>query len=325
MSESEKPLVAIRCIAYNQGAYIREALEGFVSQKTDFKYVVVVHDDASTDSTPIVIKEFADRYPDLILPIFETENQYSKPGNPLGKIMAEAIEETGAKYMAFCEGDDYWTDPYKLQKQVDFLELHPDYGMCYSKADRFDQASGKILNSWGGPNTTFESLLLKNTIPTLTALVRIDLFSDFNSEIQPDLRDWKMGDYPLWLYISLKAKIHFSPEVTAVYRVLGESASHSKSISKRYYFDKNYKEIAEFFLNLNIDKVSTEVKDKFYISKHSLLLTMANIVRDNEELVQAKEFLQTRVKTLRLRILTLPNWLIRFPLMLKFRLEGWTL
>lgn len=321
--QTEIPLVSISCITFNHASFIKQALDGFLSQKTTFPFEILIHDDCSTDGTSDIIRDYASKYPDLIFPMFEDVNQY-RQGKPIGTVVWNLPRARG-KYIALCEGDDYWSDPLKLQKQVDFLEAHPDYGMCYTKVERLSQSTGKIINIWGGANVTFEELLLKNTVPTLTTVFKTELYREFSRCINPSSKGWKMGDYPLWLYISQKAKIHFSPEVTAVYRVLGESASHSKSISKRYYFDKNYKEIAEFFLNLNIDKVSTEVKDKFYISKHSLLLTMANIVRDNEELVQAKEFLQTRVKTLRLRILTLPNWLIRFPLMLKFRLEGWTL
>lgn len=125
----EKPVVAIQCITYNHEAYIRDALEGFVMQKTDFPFVAIVHDDASTDSTADIIREYAERYPDIIKPIYETENQYSKRDGSLGRIMRKAISETGAEFVALCEGDDYWTDPLKLQKQVDFLRSHPDYSI----------------------------------------------------------------------------------------------------------------------------------------------------------------------------------------------------
>lgn len=121
--------LAINCITYNHEPYIREALEGFVMQRTDFRFVAIVHDDASTDGTAAVIREYAEKYPDIILPIYETENQYSKGDGSLGRIMQEARMATGAKYVAMCEGDDYWTDPHKLQKQVDFLESHPDYSL----------------------------------------------------------------------------------------------------------------------------------------------------------------------------------------------------
>ena len=129
---NQQPLmVSIRCIAYNQEKYIRDCLEGFVMQQTNFKFEAIVHNDASTDGTAAIIKEYAEKYPDIIKPILETENQYSKHDGSLQRIMAEVCK---GRYVAFCEGDDYWTDPLKLQKQVDFLESHPDYSLCFHNA-----------------------------------------------------------------------------------------------------------------------------------------------------------------------------------------------
>lgn len=121
-----KPLVVIECTAYNHEPYIRDALDGFIMQKTDFPFVVIVHDDASTDKTVEIIKKYAAKYPNIILPIYEKENQYSKKNGCLGPILRSALHDTGAKYIAICEGDDYWIDTYKLQKQINFLESHPN-------------------------------------------------------------------------------------------------------------------------------------------------------------------------------------------------------
>ena len=107
-----KPLVAIKCLVFNHEPYLRDCLEGFVMQQTDFPFVAIVHDDASTDHSADIIREYAAKYPDIILPIYETENQYSKHDGSLGRIMNTAVDATGAKYVAMCEGDDYWTDPH---------------------------------------------------------------------------------------------------------------------------------------------------------------------------------------------------------------------
>lgn len=130
MNETNAPLVSIRCITYNHEKYIRDTLEGFVMQKTNFKFEAIVHDDASTDNTAAIIQEYAEKYPDIIKPIFETENQYSKHDGSLQKIMNDAIHPN-AKYIAYCEGDDYWTDPNKLQMQVDLMERNPKCSLCY--------------------------------------------------------------------------------------------------------------------------------------------------------------------------------------------------
>lgn len=130
MNKTNTPLVSIRCITYNHEKYIRDALEGFVMQKTNFKFEAIVHDDASTDNTAAIIQEYAEKYPDIIKPIFETENQYSKKDGSLRRIMNEAVHPN-AKYIAFCEGDDFWTDPYKLQKQFEIMENNPNCSLCY--------------------------------------------------------------------------------------------------------------------------------------------------------------------------------------------------
>ena len=99
-------VVAIKCLAYNHEPYIRECLEGFVMQQTNFRFVAIVHDDASTDKTADIIREYETKYPEIIKPIYETENQYSKHDGSLGRIMDAAIDATRAKYIALCEGDD---------------------------------------------------------------------------------------------------------------------------------------------------------------------------------------------------------------------------
>lgn len=136
-----KPVVSICCATYNHSSYIRQCLDGFVTQKTSFSFEVIVHDDASTDGTQDIIREFAARYPDIIKPIYQTENQYSK-GVRIN--LTYIFPRIKGKYVAICEGDDYWTDPYKLQKQVDFLESHPDYVMCSSRFDKYWQESGLL-------------------------------------------------------------------------------------------------------------------------------------------------------------------------------------
>ncbi len=120
------PLVSIRCLVYNHEPFLRQCLDGFVMQQTTFPFEAIVHDDASTDGSAAIIREYAEKYPDIIKPIYETENQYSKHDGSLNKIMDAAIHPA-VKYIAVCEGDDYWTDPQKLQLQVDFLESNPDY------------------------------------------------------------------------------------------------------------------------------------------------------------------------------------------------------
>lgn len=242
------PLVAIKCIAYNHESYIRETLEGFVTQKTNFPFVAIVHDDASTDNTTSIIQEYSEKYPDVIKPIFETKNQYSKNDGSLNKIINSVLRSTGAKYIAICEGDDYWTDPFKLQKQVDFLEVNPNYGICYTKIRNFIQAKKKLGDIWGGPYQEFSELLIKgNTIPTLTAVFKSDLYFEYYKVIQPSDKKWPMGDYPMWLYFAHNSKVRFLDEVTGIYRVLPESASHMQDNNKWLRFCNGYRDIKLYY------------------------------------------------------------------------------
>lgn len=123
IGEDIRPLmVTIRCIAYNHEPYIRKCLESIVTQETNFRFEAIVHDDASTDGTANIIREFEEKYPNIIKPIYEEENQYKKC-----TIRGILDAHTHGKYVTSCECDDFWTDPLKLQKQVDFLESHLDY------------------------------------------------------------------------------------------------------------------------------------------------------------------------------------------------------
>lgn len=135
-------LVSVICLAYNHGEYIADALEGFTNQKTSFNFEVLIHDDASPDNTADIIRCYWERYPEIIKPIFQKENQHSK-GVPIGA--KYLFPHAKGKYIALCEGDDYWIDMYKLQKQVDFLENHPQYiGITHNT--RYINAPGNDIN-----------------------------------------------------------------------------------------------------------------------------------------------------------------------------------
>jgi len=141
--DPEKPIVSILCTAYNHERFIEDALEGFLIQETDFPFEILIHDDASIDKTADIIRQYEAKYPRLIKPIYQTENQYSK-GNKPGKINRKRAK---GPYIARCEGDDYWTDPNKLQIQVGFLEKNPDYVISGHDAFVIDENGNKIKES----------------------------------------------------------------------------------------------------------------------------------------------------------------------------------
>jgi len=217
-----KPLVVISCITYNHEPYLRDALEGFVMQQTNFPIVAIVHDDASTDGSADIIREYAVKYPDLILPVYEIENQYSKHDCSLSRIMIQARAATGARYAALCEGDDYWINPHKLQKQVDFLEAHPDYSLCFHNAmvhyedgvkpdcefavlETREYTEHEIAGGW---ITATASFCFKTSV-YYSSLFRIYAQSD----------KFLVGDYPLVMCLLREGKAFAFSEVMSVYRI----------------------------------------------------------------------------------------------------------
>lgn len=239
-------LVSIICLTYNHEKYIRETLEGFVNQKTNFKFEILIHDDASTDRTAQIIHEYEVKYPDLIKPIYQTENQYSKGGAIICKFL---LPISSGKYLAFCEGDDYWSDERKLQKQVDILERESNCALVYTNCKVYNQKSHKFRKrTFTREIVSFEDLLINgNFIGTLTTCLRRDIYDQFYREICPRKRGWRAGDYPLWLYIFYNYRATFIPDYTSVYRELSNSASHHSNPQKQYEFDYNLFIIRKFF------------------------------------------------------------------------------
>lgn len=225
---SQEPIiVSIRCTAYNHEKYIRDCLEGFIMQKTNFRFEAIVHDDASTDRTADIIREYATKYPDIIKPIYETENQYSKKDGTLTQILDKAC--TG-KYIAMCEGDDYWIDPLKLQKQVDFLESHPN---C-SAVTTNKKILAKDL-SLSDSISQKESYQLKDVlkgyiIGIQTTMYRKDSFKNSDRLSLIGIN----GDMALSYLLSKKSPIICLPDITAVYRYSGEGVFSSLAGFEKY-------------------------------------------------------------------------------------------
>ncbi len=177
-TNSDNIQVTVWCLAYNHEKYIRKALEGFVSQKTNFKYEVIVHDDASTDKTVSIIKEFEEKYPEIIKPIYQKENQLQKG---IDKMQDFLFPNAKGKYIAFCEGDDYWCDDQKLQTQYDIMQNNDDVVLCTHKVqcvneddsinDRvIPEKSYQLSNSQKISQTLFAELLfIKNGYPFHTS------------------------------------------------------------------------------------------------------------------------------------------------------------
>lgn len=207
-----KPLVSIICISYNQEKYIRQTLEGFFKQKVNFAYEIIVHDDASTDGTQKIIQEFIDQNPKVFRPILQTENQYSKTGV---QFLTDMYKMAKGKYIAVCEGDDFWTDPTKLQQQVDFLEKNEDYAMVFHPVkimfEDGEEPDSIFPKTSRQSYFTLENLLKTNYIHTNSMLYRRQEYQDVNAAAMPI--DWYFH-----LYHAQFGKIGFINKTMSVYR-----------------------------------------------------------------------------------------------------------
>ena len=268
MEKETNSLVCVWCFTYNQSQYIDKTLNGFCMQQTTFPFVCVIVDDASIDGEQRVIDNYLGKHFNLddvdIIRREETNDynmvfaRHSENNNcyfavyylkynhySIKKSKKEYLAEWhNFKYFALCEGDDYWIDPLKLQKQVDFLEDHPDYGLVHT--NRYNIKGDTLTKVKARDNYDAISVLLQTGIATLTTCFRSDLYFKYLEEVQPQNKGWLMGDSPLWKYISFKSKIHLLPDYTAVYRILLESASHSGDINKRLAFIRSQLAIQEF-------------------------------------------------------------------------------
>ena len=209
-----KPIVSVCCLVYNHEPFLRQCFEGFVMQHTNFPIEILVHDDASTDHSADIIREYTAKYPGIFKPIYQTENQYSKGVD----VFVLNVKRAKGKYIAVCEGDDYWTDPLKLRKQVDFMENHNDVSYVFSKHKKL--VGGKLESlpqKWDEiPEITDLHYLLKNSImpPTQTICFRKSAFPQQFPKI-----DTKRGDFLLLVVLTHNSKIGYIPEELAVYRV----------------------------------------------------------------------------------------------------------
>lgn len=213
-NEMPSVMVSVICLTYNHKKYIRDALEGLVRQKTSFPYEVIVHDDASTDGTSEIVKEYAIKYPEIIVPIIQIENQYSKEKGITNTYIKPRVI---GKYVAWCEGDDLWISSDKLQRQVDFMETHPEYSYCVHHIRYHDIQTNSDTIIPKDPierDYSADEIIRGGAIFQLSAvLMRTNIWRD-----KPSCFYAKgFGDVQLYIYGALIGKCHVFSEVMSQY------------------------------------------------------------------------------------------------------------
>ena len=297
--------VLVRCFTYNQSKYIEDTLKGFADQQTSFPFVCLVMDDASTDGEQMVIKEWIEQECDMskaeIITIATSDviivphkintsctfAFYLLKQN-LHKVQSEKIRHVTpwrekSKYEAICEGDDYWIDPLKLQKQVNIMDANPKYTFCHTGFKIFEDSKNEFVDcsdliqkntkSYVDKEKIMEDILLGNQyrIQTMTTMIRLSILPQILSILEPYEGKFLMGDTQLWLALLFLGDIGFIPEVTSVYRVNIGSACRQLGIKNKIRFDLSCAEMrVEMARLFNLSKELEKLLQKQYQKKLNL-------------------------------------------------------
>ncbi len=255
MTNSCSPLVSIMSLVYNHEAFIEKAIESWLMQKTNFKFEIVIGEDQSTDSTREIVFSYAEKYPDIIRIITSGSNV-----GMLANMMRTQAACRG-KYIALCEGDDYWTDPLKLQKQVDFMEANPDFSICFHDAILLWDDKSKPPNYFVPKDqkevSTTEDVIENYFIPTASMLLR----AEYNENLPDWFKHVYNGDWGLQLILSTKGKIKYFNELMSVYRK--NEGGLSGGLGKNTEFINGKKtELLSYFNEYTVGKYNDAIKKK---------------------------------------------------------------
>ncbi len=227
VSENNEIIVSVCVLTYNHQKYLTECLDSILGQITDFKYEMIIYDDASTDGTTDIVKNYADKYPDIIIPVLQKENQYSKHGKiPL--LYQEFIyPKVRGRYVAYCEGDDYWSDRYKLSRQLETLNKNPDCLMCLHYTDLVNEKGEHIEGSYP-QNTIKEGVISQNDFlsgltdgyffHTTSFFCRIEVIEKLLKNVPDYYRESDVDDVPFLLFIGNLGVVYFIDMHMSCYR-----------------------------------------------------------------------------------------------------------
>ena len=268
--DSGTPLVSVCTITYNHENYINEAIDSFLMQETDFPFEVLISDDCSPDGTADVIRQYMEKFPNIINANLRDKNVGAAING------TENLQRAKGEYIALCEGDDYWTDPLKLQKQVSFLEGHEEYVITYSDIQAFD-SNGNLQKNYGGATRDVEAIELQKCISISTMTT---CFRNVLKEFPPEDQCSRLGDLFLWSLLGQYGKGKFLEDIKPTKYRVHEGGAFSKQTKQTkqemwlitsgslyaYYNRIGNKMLADYFLERNI-KASISVFGLFPLLK----------------------------------------------------------
>lgn len=278
--DPEHPIVTVKMLAYNHEKFIEQAIDSVLCQETDFPFEVVIHDDFSTDSTADIIRRYEEKYPGIIHPIYRSENHYSKRD---GTIPVMIDEKTRGTYLALCEGDDFWTDPSKLQRQRDAFKAHPDLSICFhSVEERYAADMETLYAVLPNPKArlategiiTLQRYLDYRGYPFQTScyMFRTDLYREYLYNKPEFAKSINIGDRPLCMFMLSKGDGYFIKRTMSCYRRFAPgswSALTHNSLEKKKAYVKSKVTMMERFSEYVGPSVDCHLMD--YRFQHHLL------------------------------------------------------
>jgi glycosyltransferase involved in cell wall biosynthesis len=283
MNKKKDLLVSVSCLTYNHGDYIEESLEGILMQKTDFCFEVLIHDDASTDDTIKIIKRYQKEYPNVIKPIFQQKNKHSM--GQRGMNIKYNLSRAKGRYIALCEGDDYWTDPLKLQKQIDFLEENPSYAVSFHDVDiAFENETCSYFKKYhpflDGVNTVYFKDFLKQNfhIPTCSCIFRKDKVNPPPFAERMNYEDFILFSCAL---VNSKAYVHY--DQMGVYRKNNPgSVTNNKALFDAIRIKADYIEFLTW-----LQKQANDTDRQFIVDR---IFTEVQTIRQKVEMYKGSKF-----------------------------------
>lgn len=237
-------MLTVVITTYNHEAYLSEAIESVLMQRTNFAVDIVIGEDCSTDGTRAIAEEYVRRYPERIH-LIASERNVGMRAN-----YRRCIAAARGRYVALLDGDDYYTAADKLQQQVDRLEADSSVGMCYTRSERIDECGRSTIYPEGECATSFEAMLRRNPAENCTVVARRELIERYYSEVRPEEHpEWLTDDLPMWLWFAANSRYVAIESVMAVHRVLRYSVSHNPDYGRKIAFCDSLADIAMWYDN----------------------------------------------------------------------------